>query len=381
MHLHPGADPSIAEDLRRLIERLEPRSDAIVFNGDLFDLDRVRGEPASGVGAKRAAARVCSVLDAFPAFARALRQFLRNGGIVAFVAGNHDAEILTNPVRDVLLARVAPQGAWVDIVERLVLDDVHVEHGHQQDPDAAFCPSPQEALGKERLSAFPLASLITRLLLSRIPLFELRGDNHRAPLRVLARVVATYRFGAVAMIFRFPVAGLRIVWQSVLARRRADASCGNSSMGSPWHVARRLFLDRYFATALLICLGGGAVLRAPSTTGWVALIALALYLVVPPARIKTFAHRDAHECKRAARKLADEGRRLVVFGHTHIPAVERIDTEVTYANHGAFSIPTSLATQIPDRASEPVRPYLAITQPPRRCLLQGQSCSRASTNA
>jgi UDP-2,3-diacylglucosamine pyrophosphatase LpxH len=387
VHLHPGADPAIAEDLRRLIEHLSPRTDALVFNGDLFDLDRVRGEPHSGVGAQRAAARVSAVLDVFPSFTRSLQRFSRHGGIVAFVAGNHDAEILTKPVRDVLIRRVARDTGWVDVVDRLVLDDVHVEHGHQEDPDAAFCPSPEEALHKERLSAFPLASLITRLLLSRIPRFELRGDNHRVPLRVLVRVLALYRLGALAMIVRFPVAGLRIVWQSVLAWRRSDAVSGFSSMGSPLHVARRLYLDRYFATVFLLCLGVVAAFRSLPTVGWAALFALALFLAVPPKRINVFAHRDAHQCKRAARRIADEGRRLVVFGHTHVPTVESIDANATYANHGAFSIPEALSTPRAPRtgsvlpgASGPVRPYLAITAPPRKCALRGQPCSQPSTN-
>jgi len=245
-----------------------------------------------------------------------------------------------------------------------------VEHGHQRDPDAAFYPNEKEALEKRRLSAYPLASLITRVLLSHIPRFELRGDNHTVPLRVLARVVVAYRLHALAMILRFPIAGLRIVWQSLLAWSRNDASASHSSMGSPWHVGRRLFLDRYFGTVALLALLVVAALRALPIAGWMGVAALAAYLAVPPRRIRTFAHRDVAGCRIAATRIAETGCRLVIFGHTHVPAVEEMEDHWIYANHGAFSIPT-----------QQVRPYLAITPPPRRCSLRGVPCTPARVAA
>jgi UDP-2,3-diacylglucosamine pyrophosphatase LpxH len=338
IHLHTHADPVMADDLARLVRGVtqsEPEA-LIAFNGDTFDLDRVRGEPRCGVGAERAARRLERIVSCFSGIFDALEQHLATGGRLVFVAGNHDAELLLDPVRDTLIHRL---GSHVDVVEQLVVEDRVLEHGHQSDPDAAFHPDPRTALAKLRLSAFPLASLITRALLSHIPRFELEGDNYQTPLRVLARVLRDYKLSALEMIARFPVAGLRIAWHSLLARLRGDVSVrSETSMRSPWRVVRRLYLDRYFGVAvglpLTLALVAGLV---PRWVGWPVGL-MAVTLAIPPVRRKQFAHRDVRRCAALAREHGTRGARLVVLGHIHRTFVRTLDDGCVYANHGAFSL-------------------------------------------
>lgn len=339
VHLHRHADSRVAEDLElfvREVTRTDPRA-LIVFNGDTFDLDRVRGEPRGGLGPAQAARRLRAVVDAFPSLFDAMSSHLDRGGEIVFVAGNHDAELLFDVVGDVLVERLG-SSARTRVVERFRRGPCVVEHGHQVDPDAAFHPDPKTALAKLRLSAFPLASLITRTLLSYIPRFELAGDNHTVPVRVLARVVRDYKLAAVEMIARFPLAGLRIVWHALMARLRGDVQSKEASMSSPWRVARRLYLDRYFGVAFGLPLAFALLAGlAPSWMIW-PLGLVAVCLAVPPARRNQFAHRDVRRCALLAEQLAAQGNKLVVLGHTHRAFVDSRDDGTTYANHGAFSV-------------------------------------------
>jgi UDP-2,3-diacylglucosamine pyrophosphatase LpxH len=340
IHLHASSDPRVAQDLQALVRDVTRRHpDAwIVFNGDTFDLDRVRGEPRGGVGAQLAASRLDRILVSQPALVEALRCHGSRGGRLLFVAGNHDAELLLAPVRALLIERLGGSGC-VEVLESLQWGNRVVEHGHQADPDAAFHPDPTTALAKNRLSAYPLASLITRALLSYIPRFELAGDNHEPPLKVLLRVLRDYKFGAIQMIARFPLAGIRILWHASLARIRGDVctSC-EASMSSPFRVARRLYLDRYFGAAF------GVPLAVGLAAGWVPPWLVwpvgftAVALAIPPSRRKQFAHRDVKVCSRLAAEHVARGARLVVLGHIHRAFVEEVEGGAVYANHGAFSM-------------------------------------------
>jgi UDP-2,3-diacylglucosamine pyrophosphatase LpxH len=404
VHLHASADPSTAGDLARLLDRLgaeDPRC-CVVFNGDLFDLDRVPGEAGCGVGEQRVARRVSGVLDRFPDVARAMRQHVSRGGSVLFVAGNHDAELLLPAVQRVLAERVfgdggspgpdagactSPGGAALQRVvatDRLALDQVRIEHGHQGDPDSAFFPDTLSAVRKGRLTAFPLACLLTRLFVTQNPRLEPLGDIYKTPAPVLWRVLRDYKLDGLRMILHYPLMGLRIAGLSVLARMRNDAPRRDEacSMSSPWRVVRRLYLDRYLvAVASLVLLGGYALGWLPKWIPWVAAVA-AVYLVVPPVRKKAFLHRDVRASAEEARALAREGAKLVVFGHTHRPFITNLGDAI-YANHGAFSIPVQVDAEgqvcrdaggvgIPatNGQSRRARPYLAVTTDPVGCDLR-----------
>lgn len=388
VHLHAGSAASLGHDLERLVRRItsrEPQA-VVVFNGDLFDFDRVRGERRSGLGA--APLRLQRTLQAFPGLVQAWGQHLAAGGVLVFVAGNHDAELLLDDVqqclRESLLQAAHAQRASDNVNERLLIDDrfvcgtLYISHGHQTDPDSCFYPDERTALSKARLSALPLASIITRLLLSHIPRFELMGDNHNTPLLVLARVLRDYRLAALEMIARYPVAGVRIVWHSALAWWRHDVP-PNGSMASPWRVAQRLYLDRYFGTVAGVALLVALLLDALPTACWGGLALLVTLLAVPPRhRRKGYDRRDQRAVLDAARARLQEGATLVISGHTHRACIERHE-HGTYGNHGAFSA----FLQLDDEGrvlhdGEPAalvnghrrgRPYLRVDPETMRCVL------------
>jgi len=382
-HLHEEADPSIADDLARLIGSA-PENAAIVFNGDLFDLDRVHGDPRAGVGQTRAARRLVRVLDRHPSLTASLRRHLASGGSLLFIAGNHDAELLLPRVSESLIQRLGGDPARVRVIDRVLLRRVAIEHGHQTDPDAAFFPDTRGAVGRERLSAYPLACLMTRLFVSEHPRYEAAGLHYEAPLSVFLSVLRNYKLAGLWMAIAYPFVAIRITWHSLLACIRGDVPKRPSalSMSSPWQVARRLYLDRYFTTvgaiALLIALAAGWI--RPGF--WWLFGFLAAYLAVPPIRRRSaFGERDLRTTAEEAARLAAEGASVIVFGHTHRAFVQHLG-EAVFANHGAFSIPVEIdeqgtvcaggkpAPRSLDR-SRKARPYLAVTVDPPTCDLRG----------
>ncbi|MBI5538097.1 MAG: hypothetical protein HY898_35575 [Deltaproteobacteria bacterium] len=349
-HLHARAEPEIAADLQRLVQAISARHpDAcVVFNGDAFDLDRVDGERAWGVGEQCAAERVGRVLDAFPALASTLRKHVDDGGALLFIAGNHDAEILLPAVQQKLRERLDPRpdSGRVVAAETMAAASVFMKHGHQADPDSSFFPDTRNAVEKGRLSAMPLASLMTRLFVSSNPRYHSAGYHQRPPLPVLVGVLKDYKLAGLAMVVHFPIVALRIAWQSVLARVRGDVPRGHasSSMASPWSVIRRLYLDRYLGTCLAAVLLALTLADRIGHWGWWLLAATCLYLLIPPPRRRVFLERDIRQCAAEAAALVDRGMRVVVMGHTHRAFVTRLG-EAIYANHGAFSFPVEIDGQ------------------------------------
>lgn len=381
-HLHETSDPGIGADLARLVAGA-PDQSAIVFNGDLFDLDRVHGEPAAGLGQMRAARRLERALDRHAGLEVAMKGYLARDGFLLFVAGNHDAELLLPEVTASLVARLGGDPTRVQTTERVVVGAVAIEHGHQADPDAAFFPDTRGGVSRQRLSAFPLACLMTRLFVSAHPRYQAAGLHYETPLPVFLAVLRKYKLAGLWMAVAYPFVAIRITWQSLLARMRRDVPRQPSglSMSSPWQVARRLYLDRYFTTvgavALLVAVVAGWI-----TPGfWWLFAAMAMYLAVPQrGRRATFGERDSRATAEKAARLAAEGLRVIVFGHIHRAFVEKLG-DALHANHGAFSIPVEIdehgevcAGGKPARRSlEPARrarPYLTITVDPPACELR-----------
>ena len=346
LHLHAGSDPAMARDFVRLLSG-SPKG-LLVINGDLFDLDRVAGEKRAGIGSRSAAARVARILDEFPDVTACLQRWLASGGRIVWLPGNHDAEICLPAVQQELLRRLGPGGERVRFENDAYRENgVHIEHGHQHDPDNRFHPTTANAVSKERLSALPLGCLTTRFLLCRIPAYENRGDNHQNPFSVLLRVLKNHRWATPWMVFLYFLAGLRTAFHALLARRRQDAP-PDSSMSGSWRIIRRMYLDRVVLTAALATLLLLGFALGPNLAVLGAGLPFAAILLVPPARKQHYRFRDRLGCQMAAGERIRRGTRVVIMGHTHYQE-GKADGKGVYLNPGAFSMPT-----------ESGRPYVVI---------------------
>ena len=369
IHLYAKSHEDVALDLEALLHREVLRAGsnygAVVFNGDTFDLDRAVGPGPQGLKPERVIQCLQECMETFSGLFHTFRQVAATTPLV-FVAGNHDAQLLVPAVQQFLVQQLGNSDR-VRVVERLMQDGCLVEHGHQVDPDAAFFPNPTEALQKFRVTALPLASLISRELLSHIPKYCLAGDNRKVPVKVLWRVVREYGWSSIPMILRYPVAGMRIWFLSFKAVAQGDAHArAFVTMGTPMVVAARLYVSRYFGTVFLLALGGAwalGVIRPwydlRAWTSWWALFLIVL-LAIPPFQNRVFANRDIKAAAERARQAIGRGATAVVLGHTHTALAERVDAQPegawegqadqgnqgnqgnmgnqspNYVNHGAF---------------------------------------------
>jgi len=334
LHLHAGSDPAVAKDFARLLD--QSPADLLVINGELFDLDRVAGEKRAGIGPGKAAARVASILDKFPGVTAGLQNWLARGGRIVWLPGNHDAEICLPSVRQELWRRLGPAGKQVQFEDDVYRENgVHIEHGHQHDPDNHFYPDTADAVAKQRLSALPLGCLTTRFLLCRIPAYENRADNHRGPLSVLLRVLRNHRWATPWMVFLYFISGLRTAFHALLARRRGDAP-PVSSMSGPLKIVRRMYLDRVALAAALVAFLVLGFALGPNLAVLGAGLPFAAILLVPPGRKQRYRFRDRLGCQMAAGMRIRRGARVVIMGHTHHPE-GKTDAKGVYLNPGAFS--------------------------------------------
>ena len=347
LHLHVRSDPAVVADFARLL-RSKPAG-KLIINGDLFDLDQVAGERKAGEGAYRAVNRVRAILNRFEDLRVCLYEWLARGGQIVWLPGNHDAELCLPEVQKFIINRLGLDPARVRFEMGAYREDgIHIEHGHQRDPDNRFIPDTKTAVAKERLSAFPLGSLTTRFLLCRIPAYTNQGDNHRTPNKVLLRVIHDYGWATPRMVGLYILAALRIAFQAMRARRLRDVE-RQSTMFSPFRVLSRMYLDRVAVTALLagfIILGLTGMLASPELTSLTSKFALAAglpcaaILLWPPARKQRYRHRDRLGCRLASRDLRRKGAKIVIMGHTHY-AEQHSGPHGTYLNPGAFFQPSA----------------------------------------
>ncbi|NMB74690.1 MAG: hypothetical protein GYA21_06120 [Myxococcales bacterium] len=340
LHLRPGSERAGAADFARLVSCAAAEGARLVLAGDIFDLDWVGRAPAAGQGPTAAAARLRAILEEFPETVTALRDFLSHGGEILWLPGNHDAELAHPEVQAVLQASLGQPASRLKFeAESVEIEGVRVEHGHQHDPDNRFLPDTRAAVARGRLADLPLGCLLTRFLLSRLPYYRERGDQHRTPWDTFCGVLRDFGWRTPWMVILYFISGVRIA----LLSGSPLAKCAPVTMRGPLSVVRRMYLDRMAMGALLVVLLVLALLLpTPAGRRWLLALCLGLgvALVIPPARRHEYFERARRESIAAARKLFSTGVREAILGHTH-RADEVVLPEGRVVFLGAFQFGTA----------------------------------------
>jgi UDP-2,3-diacylglucosamine pyrophosphatase LpxH len=378
----------------------------LVLNGDIFDFDAVVKLPEQAPGEVDWLARLrglsseewmslykmeCILAD-HPDFVACLARFIRRGGRVVFVVGNHDAELLWPSVQQRVREAIGANGTSgerpvgaVDIDDRVVFcswfylsdGDTFVSHGHQFDPHCVL-ETPIDPLisvrGKPRVR-IPFGDVAARYMMNGMGYFNPHATENyikqsawsyarfwaRHMLRTQPLMIWTWFWGAMATL----LIALRDHWSSPMrdpltvdakVRDIARASNATSSMvrsldalivpsacRNPLRIMRELWLDR----ALLFL---GALFAAwqiiltvnvasPVSPWWVV---VPLGVLLPPyfywarsVHPTVFKHPLLTE-ERAELIATITGARRVVFGHVHVPEMKAIGP-VSYINGGFWS--------------------------------------------
>jgi UDP-2,3-diacylglucosamine pyrophosphatase LpxH len=362
IHLTKGAPPAVVSDLVRLISA-HP-GERIVFAGDLFDLS---AEPRAH--ADRAAA-VQEVLDVQAPFRDALARHADQDGELWFVAGNHDAEVGTPPGSAALLRALGATGearARIRTTPWFFEDGgVHYEHGHLFDPDNA----PAHPLVDGDAS---LGVLFVEEFIAKTGAHRYLNANDSPPLELFLAAFRWYGPRAPFVVYQFFEAAAVALSKSGPRHRGAAERVAGAALEAAFAEAAgctpaivrallaeaaeptlartrdtflRLYLDRVSAT---LALGGGlgALAFGRRTLGFSSLAVGAAIMGASWARRHDrYSGRVEATLRACAARVAEiTASEVVIFGHTHVEALE-----LPYANTGSFAFPRSGQG----------RPYLAI---------------------
>jgi UDP-2,3-diacylglucosamine pyrophosphatase LpxH len=332
----------------------------LVCAGDSFGLSTESTPDA-------AARRLVAILRAQPNAREAIRQRSVEGVPVTLIAGNHDAALVTDRVREALgevleLQDDAPLVVSPWFVRR---GPIHIEHGHVYDPDNAPC----HPLARWSSACQPLGVALTRRVLAPAEAMALNHAHETTPLAGLRRALQLFGPRALAVVARYFGVSMSLCWQAMSGcecaalrqRSEQDAETFAARSGldrsalerllravpAPTHsnlsrTFRRLYLDRASAAAVLLGAGSTGLLAA-SPPAWATAAAAAAYLVLSVWAEGTSRYAGVLErrLRAAARTIAElTGATLVVFGHTH-----REDSSAGYLNPGAFGFPTGGAAR------------------------------------
>lgn len=348
LHLSADASTGTVRDLTRLM-RDNPGHE-FMLAGDVFNLSW----EAPGRSAVEA---VLALLSAHPQLGSAFRAQLAAGSPLTFIAGNHDAGLMSAEVRAALLHRLelaadAPLEITPWFVRRA---DVHVEHGHFYDPDNA----PAHPLAEWNPETEPLGIAITRRFVRPIGVDHFLHAHDTTPLAGIVKAFRVYGARTPLIIAEwFRTAGKLCFETRDHSRFDAEHSAGEAALSNfarmvelepevlralleggavPTHrdfrkTFMRLYFDRVFASSGLLLSGAAYLAWKSRALGIVSLLA-GLYLIQSVQRTgNRYEDLPVERLRAAATRVRElTSAQTVIFGHTH-----QVDEGPGYANSGSF---------------------------------------------
>jgi UDP-2,3-diacylglucosamine pyrophosphatase LpxH len=351
LHLSHGASEDTARAFAELIGQYPGHE--IVLGGDVFGLssDPRSRDPRESVG---------SLLAAEPALISALRQHLARGFALTLIAGNHDAALTIPGMRAALLSQLELTDAAALAIEPWFIrrGGVHVEHGHLWDPDNA----PAHPLAPWSPRTEPLGIQLTRRFVARNGVWEFAHAHETTLVAGLQRAFKLFGARAPALVVSYFATSSTICAETLLdrglgrdvlsgeqalLRQAATADVGVDSLQAlleraprPTHLTfRDTFLRLYFDRVLsALGVGAGALLlltrRSPAGIA-LAIGSGAYWSLNVRQSGSRYRNQPVVRLRDGASTVAQvTGADLVVFGHTHVPEVDR-----HYANAGSFGYP------------------------------------------
>jgi UDP-2,3-diacylglucosamine pyrophosphatase LpxH len=289
----------------------------------------------------------------------ALRERLERGVSVVFLAGNHDAALVSDDARAALLEAIGVEKAAPLSVASWFLrrSDVHIEHGHLYDPDNA----PTHPLAEWSDETEPVGIALARRFVVRSGAHEFVHSHETTPLAGLTRVFRVYGPRAPAMVLSYfraaagicvrATKGERFREEKMRGAKRADEFAREVGLDAdrvreltmirpnPTHHSAgkaflRLYLDRVITT-ILLGVSIGPLLAGSGTLGGVAAIS-AGYLGFSIARgVNRYGGLLEERMREAASFIRERtGATTVVFGHSHVK-----EDGAGYLNPGSFGYP------------------------------------------
>ncbi len=363
---NPLEDFTSDDEFAALLEQTAAESDRdgadveLIFNGDTFEMLQVphrdEFDPTAAYppeayhssSEEDSVRKMEIIIGGHPRFFDALRRFLQVGPprrSITFIKGNHDLNLHWSGVQERIrreLEAVGPKAPLLTFEERRISrEGIYVEHGNQYAERVDRVRDMEEPHDHDRPGqlALPPGSWFVMDVFNEIERERYWIDG--------VKPITSLLFYALAYDFPFAVKALGILLRALpglvqegfldaqpdeaeaLARRLAD-SAGVEEL------AARYESDESFRAEF-----NGQVLRllTPQPADAVAEAVVPRSVVADPValadRIREQVHSSLYEI--AGRRAAEEGVRLVTFGHTHDAGREPLPDGGLYINSGTWT--------------------------------------------
>lgn len=352
--LHLGPQPGGPYDFHAAGHSLEDAvgcadADAVVLNGDVFDL--LEDDDPLSLDPETVQARLRAILATEPAQAlvRGLRSVVRRGGEVVVRPGNHDLELHLDEAVAVLGEAVP--GARVDPAPVTLLTvrgrRVAIDHGHDEDDWNRYAVDP---VRRREEAVYPPGSRLVKGALNPARAHRnLRFLGVLAPDWLAAGVAAVaVDPGAVKVID--PAQAARIA--AVLGLRGAGLAAVPAAGALPMPEGEALPEDAAQWLAATLGPGGAAALAAIGADDRPRRAKVLRWAFVKASRAKRWLEERGpdSELTEAIAVGHRVGAEIVLRGHTHGPRGAVSRDGVTFANSGSWTL--TMASPAPDAAAD-----------------------------
>jgi len=401
------ADDAFYRFLMRQISRA-PEPGLLVLNGDTIDFVRIMGVPRTkgdfrkwrrnlaALGRERSVEelrrsideeeewrfglradefksvwRVRRVIRGHGEFFASLRSWVRAGGQIVFVKGNHDLELRWPLVREAIRLGIKGNEHGLRVSERVRfsdrsvrLENLHIEHGHRFEPATTVNGAATTNDGRE--IRLPVGSVMNRYLINKLEEIEPFLNNIKPALNAVR-----------AVAHRHPCRFFRQLWRAAPYVCRSVRRHGfRNGIGILVYLAAALafFIGLVLLTGVLVVtlLGFAVVLPIEDVpvamprllTTWHVILLVAIALPIADAMYRAVRRFGAvlYRCVSRRRKFPDAEDRHAqklfehlqetcipsdaenfygVIGHTHRPDVQVLDLSenrrLTYLNSGTWT--------------------------------------------
>lgn len=164
--------------------------------------------------------RIYQVVTGHPDFFNALSGWLKRGGRIVFVMGNHDIEIRWPLVQSIIVRAIVSD--WADLGDRVtfvpqsaMIENLYFEHGHLFE-SATTVPVAETMTNGGELR-LPLASLVNRYLINKLEGMEPFLDNMKPICRALPSILLRHPLqflGRSLLAAPFVIRSVRPFWLS-----------------------------------------------------------------------------------------------------------------------------------------------------------------------
>lgn len=385
-------------EFKRFLECLEKENQGnnhLIINGDLFDFLQVNGDFAKrlekegkvkldkkenvyGLGTEphKTVFKLQRIRDGHKTFFNALRAFLSKGNELSIISGNHDIELYWEEVQKELINILSDKDSAIKGKIKFYLwfyydkeNKIYIEHGSQYDNwnSFKFILYPVMPPAESKKILLPFGSFFVRYFFNKVEDFNPFADNIKPSSRYMQTAFRSHPVKSLKLLRRYIPAMFKAFWRSGGPTRaqeeelRKEEERRLADLGKEAGLLLDDVLKLHGKAALPITRGKLAFLinlgwigtiflfviimiaalfikKAFNLSIWSLLSALSAFLPLSISWLISKFRKDTFTAilKEIKTKILTDIK-IIVMGHTHDPAIKKIDDDCWYYNTSTWT--------------------------------------------